>query len=132
MRACSDTAVSVLTVDALDATELSFRHIDISFGGDTPRGAYMQLCSDERVDECLGGGRGASVITMGRSLDWRDVVRVTVRRMQAGRRYGRVKIYNYAIREVRREEGASCRERGAPTVRTEIVERALLVRCISI
>jgi hypothetical protein len=105
MRACSDTAVSVLTVDALDATELSFQHIDISFGGDTPRCAYMQLCGDERVDECLGGGRGASVITMGRSLDQRDVVRVTVRRMQTGRRYGRVKIYNYAIREVRREEG---------------------------
>jgi hypothetical protein len=103
-RACSDNVVIVLTVDAVEAIELSFLQIDISFGGEIQRGVYMQLRGDERVDESLGAGIGASVITIERSLDQRDIVRATVRRMQAHRRYGGVKTYNYAIIEIGVEE----------------------------
>jgi hypothetical protein len=56
MTACSDAVVNVLTVDAIDATELSFQHIDILLGKETQRGAHPQLCGDVRVDESLGGG----------------------------------------------------------------------------
>jgi hypothetical protein len=55
MRACSDTVVNVLAVDAMDATELTFEHIDIFCGGMTQRGAYLQLRCDVRVDESLSG-----------------------------------------------------------------------------
>jgi hypothetical protein len=45
----------VLTVDAMDATKLSFQHIDMAFGGETQRSAYLQLRGDVRVEESLGG-----------------------------------------------------------------------------
>jgi hypothetical protein len=42
MRAYNDISVSVLTVDAMDATELSLLHMDISFGGGTH---HVAICT---------------------------------------------------------------------------------------
>jgi hypothetical protein len=55
----------------------------------------VRICNcmaNVRVNESLGGRSGASVITMERSLDQRDVVRAALRIMQAGKMYGGVTI----------------------------------------
>jgi hypothetical protein len=59
----------VLTVEAMEATELSLQHIDILLGKETQRGAHPQLRGDVRVDESLGRGSGSNVITLERSLE---------------------------------------------------------------
>jgi hypothetical protein len=59
----------VLTVEAMEATELSLQHIDILLGKEAQRGAHPQLRGDVRVDESLGRGSGSNVITLERSLE---------------------------------------------------------------
>jgi hypothetical protein len=123
MRAYNDIPVSLLTVDAMVATELSLPQRDISLGGGTHRGAYLQLRGDVCVDESVVRGSGASAITRERSLERREVVKAAARSMAEDGRHEGVKMYKHVF-----ELGDGSRpEHGVETIRKEVVERGVEV-----